>query len=350
MHFRAHSCVRATVKDQRLQGFQVTENVDARPSRTKRRVLIFIALLASVVYVGAVVATDASKTRDALVELGWIGCILVLALSALNYALRFYRWRNYLAQLGRVLPTSLHFLYYLSGFAFTVSPGKAGEAFRSIHLREHGVTYSESIAALFAERLLDLVAMCLLASFIAYDHETYRPLIGGVLVFAAVLLGMVRHGFLPRRLQSLSEASKHGRLALYMATLASLLRSSHRLLQPRPLAFGLAIALVSWGAEGLGFYLICQGLHLNVATSTAIGIYAIASLAGSAAFFLPAGLGGMEIVMTTLLLAQGASLRSALIATLLCRIATLWFAVLIGVAASTIIEFHAAPRQVRSVS
>ena len=57
-------------------------------------------------------------------------------------------------------------LYYLSGFAFTVSPAKAGEAVRSLYLRSYGVTYSQSIAALFVERLQDLLAMVLLASLI----------------------------------------------------------------------------------------------------------------------------------------------------------------------------------------
>jgi uncharacterized protein (TIRG00374 family) len=294
--------------------------------------------------------TDASATRSALVQLGWLGCLSVLGLSALNYLLRFLRWQNYLARFGRVLPVGLHLLYYLSGFAFTVSPAKAGEAFRSVHLRAHGVTYSESIAALFVERLLDLTAVGLLSSLIALDHPSYRPLIAGALLAAMALLAAVRHSFLPRRLDELSASSRHARVAKALASLANLLRASHRLLQPAPLASGLAIALVSWGAEGLGFYLVCQGLHIGVAASTAIGIYAIASLAGSAAIVLPAGIGGMEIVMTTLLLAQGAALPTAVIATLLCRIATLWFAVLLGVAAATIIEFTPAARPLRAPS
>jgi glycosyltransferase 2 family protein len=317
---------------------------------SKRRLLIVIALAAAVLYVGAALITDASKTRQALAELGWYGCVLVLALSAINYVLRYYRWQHFLAALGRVLPAHLHFLYYLSGFAFTVSPAKAGEAFRSIHLREHGVGYSESLAALFAERLLDLVAMCLLASLIAIEHVAYRPLIAGVAIIAVVLLGLARHPYLPRRLQSISESSSRRLLVRPLAVAANLLRSSHRLLQPRSAAFGLAIALVAWGAEGLGLFLICQGLHIMVPASTAIGIYAIASLAGSAAFILPAGIGGMEIVMTTLLIAHDASLSTAVIATLLCRIATLWFAVMIGVAASVIVEFQQTPRPLRSVS
>ena len=42
--------------------------------------------------------------------------------------------------------------------------------------------------------------------------------------------------------------------------------------------------------------------------------------------------------MTTLLVAQGAPLQVALVATLLCRIAPLWFAVLIGMAAAVTVE------------
>jgi uncharacterized membrane protein YbhN (UPF0104 family) len=53
-------------------------------------------------------------------------------------------------------------------------------------------------------------------------------------------------------------------------------------------------------------------------------------------------------MMTTLLVAAGAPLGAALVATVLCRIATLWLAVLIGVAASWIIEFRPAPRPVRT--
>ena len=333
-----------------LEKSRLTDNVAPSISSSKRRLLILVALSVAVIYVGAAVLTDAPKAREALAQLGWTGCILVLALSAANYLLRFYRWQYFLARLSRTLSTPLHLLYYISGFAFTVSPAKVGEAFRSVHLRDHGVAYSESLAALFAERLLDLVAMCLLASLIAIEHVAYRPLIAGVTMIALVLLGMACHPFLPRRLQSISRTSTHPHLVKPLATLANMLHSSHLILQPGPAALGLAIGLLAWGAEGLGLYLICQGLHLDIAAATAIGIYAIASLAGSAVFFLPAGIGGMELVMTTLLIAHGAPLRTAVIATLLCRLATLWFAVLIGVAASATVEFQAAHGHMRSAS
>lgn len=315
----------------------------------RRRLLLMVALLASMGYLGAVVFADAARARSSLLQLGWAGCTCVLALSVLNYLLRFYRWQKFLARLGRTLDPLQHLLYYLSGFAFTVSPGKAGEAFRSIHLRAHGVSYSESIAALFAERLLDLVSMCLLASLIAFDHPAFRPLIVGALLLALALLAVVRGDYLPARLDDIAKRLRRPRLSAALATLAGLVRSSRQLLRTAPVVGGLLLGLISWGAEGVGFYLICQSLQLPVSVTGAIGIYAIASLAGSAAVFLPAGLGGMEVVMSALLVAAGAPLRSAVIATVLCRIATLWLAVLIGVAASWIIEFRPAPHPVRSV-
>jgi len=162
----------------------------------------------------------------------------------------------------------------------------------------------------------------------------------GALLLVLALVWAVTSKALPEILERLSRHFRRARIVRPLPAIANLLRSAGALLQPRLLILGTVAGMVSWGAEGLGYYLICQGLHVQVPLLSAIGIYALAVLAGSAAFFLPAGLGGMELVMTTLLVAQGAPLRVALAATLLCRIATLWFAVVIGMAAAVTVEMH----------
>ncbi len=307
-------------------------------TRSKRRVLIAVAALATLVYLGGAFVVDSTRIIAALQQLAWLGCGLVLALSAGNYAVRFERWRAFLSRLGHDLPFGRHLLYYLSGFAFTVSPAKAGEAVRSLYLRGYGVTYSQSIAALFVERLQDLLAMVLLASLIMTDRPAYRPLVlGALLLVLALVIGATIKG-LPGLLDRLATRLKQARLVSLLSAIANLLRSSRALLQPRLLLLGTAAGVISWGAEGLGFYVVCQALQVHLPLLSALGIYALAVLAGSAAFFLPAGLGGMELVMTSLLVAQGAPLRVAVVATLLCRIATLWFAVLIGMAAALTVE------------
>jgi uncharacterized protein (TIRG00374 family) len=320
------------------------------PAGGKRRAMIGIAIVATIAYVGAGFAVDARRAHEAIEALGWLGCGLVLGLSVLNYVVRFQRWQMFLSRLGHHLPALQHLLYYLSGFAFTVSPAKAGEAVRSIYLREHGVSYAQSIAALFVERLQDLLAMALLASLMVFDRPAYRPLIGGALIVVLALFILASHRLLPELLERFGARIRQPRLAKGAAALVSLLRSSRALLAPRILLIGTAVGVLSWGGEGLGYYLICQGLDIHVSLLVALGIYAVAVLAGSAAFFLPAGIGGVEVVMTTLLVSNGAPLRIAIIATLLCRVATLWFAVVIGIAATMAIELRAGPARLRAAS
>jgi uncharacterized protein (TIRG00374 family) len=320
------------------------------PARGKRRTLIGLAALATAAYVGAGFVVDAPRVRGAIDALGWLGCGLVLGLSVLNYLVRFQRWQMFLQHFGHRLPAMQHLLCYLSGFAFTVSPAKAGEAVRSVYLREHGVSFAQSIAALFVERLQDLLAMTLLASLVVLGRPEYRPLVAGALLIVAALLVATSHRSLPTLLQRLGKYFKRPRVTAATTALVTLLTSSRQLLQPKLLLVGTAIGVLSWGGEGLGYYLICQGLHVHVSLLVAVGIYALAVLAGTATFFLPAGIGGMEVVMTALLVSHGAPVRVSIIATLLCRVATLWFAVVIGIGAALLTEFAARPARLRSAS
>ena len=98
------------------------------------------------------------------------------------------------------------------------------------------------------------------------------------------------------------------------------------------LLVGGGIGIFAWGSEGLALYFICDALDLGIDPLVAISLYSIAVLLG-ALTFMPGGLGGTEVVMGLMLMAMGASSADALVATLVCRIATLWFAVLIGLIA-----------------
>ncbi len=316
------------------------EQARARGGARKRRTLVIVASLGVALYVVIALITDAAGLMKALQRLGWIGISSIFGLSLLNYVVRFARWNFYIHKLGHRLPVRELLLCYLGGFAFTVSPGKAGEAVRSIYLREHGVTYSQSVATLFVERLLDLLSMIVLASLVILVSPSYSWLLigmGAVSIGGVVLIGRPEFpGWLARR----AEQRQGHRTAKWYGAASSTLAASRTLLRPLLLLIGLGIGILSWGAEGLGFFLVCNGLAFSVGAMQAIGIYAVASLAGVAAILLPAGIGGTEAVMTTLLVSRGAPLSDALIATLLCRLATLWFAVIIGLGAMALLELR----------
>ena len=95
------------------------------------------------------------------------------------------------------------------------------------------------------------------------------------------------------------------------------------------MSMGLALGVVAWFAEGLGFWWLLVALDHPLPLSTAVFIYAFAMLVGALSF-LPGGLGGSEAAMVALLTLTGLPEASAVSATLICRLATLWFAVGLG--------------------
>ncbi|WP_293396545.1 lysylphosphatidylglycerol synthase domain-containing protein, partial [Nevskia sp.] len=165
-----------------------------RPARLRRPLLIAIAGLGVAAYLAAALIADTQTLASALRGLGFSGLGLVLGASLLNYALRFQRWSRYLVLLGHRLPPGPHRLIYIAGFAFTVSPGKAGEAVRSLYLHDrHQVPYADSMATLFVERLLDVLAIAVLASLIVLQDLRWWPLpVVALIVIAAVVVTIGR--------------------------------------------------------------------------------------------------------------------------------------------------------------
>src|SRR5713226_3126372 len=238
---------------------------------------------------------DRADIFIAMTKISPLGVILVLGLSLANYLIRFGRWQWYLTHLGYQVPIPAGLQYYLAGFTFTVTPGKAGEAVRSIYLKRHGIPYARSLSAFFAERLSDVIAMLLLSCLVAFQFPQYRIPVSVVVP----------------------------------ATLFLLVISAARLLRVKMLFIGLALGIIAWGAEGLAFYCILRFLDIDSPVWMAISIYSISLLLGALSF-LPAGLGSTEAVMVILLVLIGASHGSAIAATVICRVTTLWFAVVLG--------------------
>jgi len=291
-----------------------------------RRALTLSIGLAALLYLGFVLFADRAAVLAALRRVGSPVLAAIFALSLLNYLLRFGRWQYYIAAFGHALPWWRHWLYYLAGFILTVTPGKAGEAVRSLYLHSHGVSYAQSLAALFVERLLDVLAMSLLALLILLARPDYAWLVAVAWALVLALGWLVTRAWLPQRLRDWGHGHRYG---YQFERLARLLDSAATLLRPGVFLFGLGLGVLSWGLEGLSLYLIAQEVGVGISLATGIGIYAIAVLAGALSF-LPGGLGSAEAVMGGLLIAFGADSAAAVAITLLCRIATLWFAVALG--------------------
>lgn len=281
---------------------------------------------------------DVPRMVATLAHFRWEYLPLILGFTLFNYCGRFYKWQYYLKRLKISLPWSKSLLIFLSGLSMAITPGKVGELLKSYFLkRAVGTPISRSSPIIVAERLTDGIAMLGLA---ATGLVLYR--FGWEVLLALLLIGLTGIALIQNRQLALALLSRGERLPV-LSRVAHMLRefyeSSYTLLQWRPLLLAVTIGLISWSGECVALYFVYKGLGVADSIDLFIKtmfILAVSSLIGSASG-LPGGLGtadGSMLGLTRLLISTSATLGGA--ATLLIRLCTLWFGLLIGVCAALI--------------
>ena len=296
------------------------------------RALIISVLLAVIGYFVFVLLSGWQDVLNAIVRIGFIGIIIALCLSLVNYGLRFIRWQMYLQAMGHHIPFSGSLKIYLAGFALTTTPGKAGEALRGVLLKPLGVPWKVCFAALLNERLSDLLAVVLLTllGLSIFPNARWLVLFSCVII-AIVLLILFNKRLLEHYYNNINDNTRIKRMIKHIL---GVLLEARRCQTPRLFVITLLLSIIAWGAEAYAFYLMLHFMGIKFTITFAVFVYAFATLAGSLSF-LPGGLGGIEAVMFGLLVWKGASQADATAATVLLRLVTLWFAVFIGLGVLT---------------
>jgi glycosyltransferase 2 family protein len=253
----------------------------------------------------------------------------LLGLSLANYALRSLRWHLLSRAAGLRVPFLRNSLYYVAGFAFTVTPGKAGEVVRLWLLRRHhGVPYRRTLGLVAVDRLADavpLLALCLpgATAFAGQGRS--------VAAVAAVVLGGSVLALRPGWLAALVKFA-YGRLRVRPRSFAAVLRalrSLRALVVPPVLLTALGLGLVGWSAEVLASWLVLHRLGVEISLPAAAAVFGFGMLVGGLPLF-PGGVGGAEGAMIGLLVLLGVGLGTAATATAIIRATTLGFALVLG--------------------
>ncbi len=301
------------------------------PSRLGRKITVTL-VLAVLVFAVLSVVSDVRALGESLSRFESRAFFVGLALVLGNYALRFVRWQYYLNVLAiQGVPIGQSLLVFLSGFLMSVTPGKMGEVFKSLLLHDYrGVGVSRTASIVVAERMTDLVALVLLVavSSVSFEHGRAITVLGALFVLSIVLFATVRSlamWFFDR----LEEVRP---LARIVPRLREAYEALYVLTRPRPFVVGGLFALFGWGLECLATYEIVRGFHDTESSLLGASFaYAAGTLAGALAM-LPGGLGVAELGMTGLLRAVSEQITpaTAAAATILVRLATLWFGVALG--------------------
>ncbi len=307
-----------------------TEGSGTGLERLGRRLLVPLGLGVLVV-VGLALSANPAALARSLRGFDVRLLIPVLFLSLLNYALRFVRWEIYLRRLEVRLPRGRSLAVFLAGFLLSVTPGKAGELGKAWLVRELGGGPAlKVVPAVLAERVTDLLGVLLLIALGSL------PFPGGPWIAAAGLAG-VAAAVAVLTWRSLAELifrvlARFPVLGPRVPRLVEVYDRLRSLLSPGLLLFALALAVLAWGAEGVGFFLVVRQYAPKAGLLLSIFNYTGSTFLGALSM-LPGGLGAAEGALAALLHGQGLDTADAGSVTLVTRGATLWFAVLLGLLA-----------------
>ena len=274
-------------------------------------------------------------------------------LSFVNYLVRFPRWERYRSLVGVELSRGRSLLIYLAGLSLTVTPGKVGEAYKSVLIRQHaGTAIHKTAPIVLAERVTDLLGFLILilgfslAGGLGLDWIFWTAA-GACLLICVAVTSPAFSALLVKLARALPGG---GWLA---PKLKGALSSSKTLLAPRELTSATLLAALGWGLECLACWLLARHFAPEVSLALCGHAFAVAAVAGAVVIFTPGGLGVTEASLYALLLAalgaeglgESAGAAAAATVVLLARLSTLWFAVVVGVVA-TALTARLEPRRV----
>ncbi len=303
-------------------------------SKYKKKILLS-AVFGAVIFLVFSIYADFDNLLDAFSKFNWLWFPVLLFFAFCNYIFRFLKWHYYINILDINLSVKKSFLIFLSALIMSVTPGKMGEILKSYLLKEeNGTPVSKSAPIVISERLTDfisIVILCIVGAFV-FDYGQFILLIIGIVFI--VLIFMLSFRKFSMKIISYLERIKI--ISKHIHKIHTAYDSIYQMLKIKPLLIAIIISVFAWFFECLGFYVVLKvfatSTNVEVSLLIATFIYGFSTLIGALAM-LPGGLGATEASLTGLLVLLKIPKSISVASTIIIRIATLWFAVVVGIVA-----------------
>ncbi len=293
-----------------------------------KRNIILALIFAFVVFLALAFYSDFDSVISSLNKFNFELIPVLLLIIMFNLFFRFLKWHYYVRELNVRISFYDSLLIFSSGLVMSVTPGKWGEILKSFLIKHKtGKEVSETIPIVIAERITDIISLVLFALVGAY-----------LLDFGTTIIYTIGFGylsliyiFLNRRfskkifawIKNINFFSKHSNKIEHIN------KNLFQLFKLRVFSVSLFLSFIAWLFEFFGFYIILRSFTINISALLSSYIYSFATIVGSLSM-LPGGLGATEGSLTFLLSNNGFEKEIAVVATLIIRLVTLWFAEFLG--------------------
>jgi uncharacterized protein (TIRG00374 family) len=294
---------------------QLRMNVPAQSARlsSSNTIRVLIILIGLGLFGGVLVHSDLSTVGEGIMLVGWGGVAVVLVIHALSFLADVVLWMMAYDDIALSFRTCTRFyVVRLIGEAFnnaTPLASVGGEPIKAQLLKErYGVGYAESAVAFLLAKSANLVALVffLAVGFLIMLADprfspAYRVFAGtglsAFLLAIVLFLLMQRSRLLSTSLAWCSGTRAGGRLADWQHRLAAFEERLSERYREMPQRFFriCVIALLTWIAGIFEIQIILTAAGDAISLHEAWLIEAVVQLVRAAAFFIPGGLGVIEI-------------------------------------------------------
>lgn len=300
-----------------------------------RTLLSFVVAIGIVAFVFSRLNVNVGAVADEMAHANPWYLLVAFAAYYGSFGVRAARWRS-LLESAKVLqrdatePTlpTLTVIFVLSWFANSIVPAKLGDAYRGFLLKRKAKTpFTGALGTIFAERLVDLVALAvvlIVSAFVVFGRHIpdrlsswmeLAAVLGVALVLAVVFAIRFRHhlrALVPHRVRDHYVRIEEGALGSF-GRLPTLI----------------ALTGVIWALEGVRLYFVSLSVGVELTAASALFVALLASLL-TVIPFTPAGLGFVEVGVVGTLALMGTAQQTAASVALLDRVVAYWSVILVG--------------------
>jgi len=299
-----------------------------------KRIYLLLAIVFVIYGFNTVLEDSASFSIENIFFTSYLEFFLAVALSLSSYLLRTIRWLYFILRYKQEYQSKyFHSLVYLSGFAFTITPGKTGELVRGIYLKPLGIPLTYTTACFISERTCDLFVVGLLASLVLFSLDMQALPLFFIIILSFFYISIYNVERIP------FFKSKNNLRVLFQNIKDNL--------KVKKLFTPLYLTATAWIFQGLVLVVFANYLEVDISSTMLISIYCSGLIIGALSL-MPSGIGATELGILFLLTQLGVSENDAILLSIGSRAFTLLPALILGLLCSLILSIKKRTRQLHS--
>ena len=248
------------------------------------------------------------------------------------------KWHLLLKKNDIKIPIKKSILIWFSGSALTITPGQIGELIKSQLIKNiFNIPRSKTAPIIFAEKFYDIIGAIIVSiiGIIVLDIDQNLIFLSLFILFVLFFLIYYRPLFesILKRIIKLK----------YFSKFSDNLDESYKIVKnstsPKISLISISLSISYWIIISFSVYLILLAFNIeSLSFLKSVAIYPTSVLVGVASF-IPGGVGVTEGSLAGLLTLQGIDISLALVLSVIIRIFTMWFTILIGFIGLKLIGF-----------